>query len=114
MTNKMFDYIQRLTTRVKAGDVPALSSREGGICVFVLNVLIPGSGTFLASCLVKKEESEPNVLVLDVGIAILQFALAFILIGWLWSLWWGFLMYQASDADADRSEEEGLKQQARK
>ena len=40
---------------------------------------------------------------------ILQFGLAWIIIGWAWSIWWGVRMFQ--DADARQKKQEALESQ---
>ena len=63
-----------------------------GLIVLILNILFPGFGTIIAAFLTpEKEKMTPTLIV-----GILQFILASLLIGWLWAIWWGFKIMQAS------------------
>ena len=57
------------------------------IVMCILNVLLPGVGTMIAACagsgVVKKAQ---------IVIGLLQFFTAYILIGWIWSIYWGYLL----------------------
>ena len=63
-----------------------------GIIFFILNIWpgLAGVGSILASFVNTAGKLEQCTLI----IGILQWLLEFILIGWLWSIWWGFLIFK--------------------
>ncbi|EFC43989.1 predicted protein [Naegleria gruberi] len=63
-----------------------------GLIVLILNILFPGWGTVIAAIVRLTAEKEKMMPTLIVGI--LQFVLTSFLIGWFWSIWWGFKIYQ--------------------
>ena len=63
-----------------------------GLIVLILNILFPGFGTIIAAFLTSEKEKMTSTLI----VGILQFILASLLIGWLWAIWWGFKIMQAS------------------
>jgi len=54
------------------------------IILLLLNIFFPGLGTAVMSLL---NGFKPKTLL----VALLQFLLTIILIGWIWSIWWGIL-----------------------
>ena len=61
------------------------------IVLLVINIFFPGIGTILASAL--GNECRPfNILV-----GLLQILTAGIIIGWVWSIWWGLIMVEKSN-----------------
>ena len=54
----------------------------------ILNIILPGFGTIVAACAVDDLVSKTHVLC-----GILQFFTAFILVGWIWSIYWGWLIF---------------------
>lgn len=60
------------------------------IVLFIVNILLPGVGTMVSACL----SSRFNPLALVVGL--IQFITAPILIGWIWSIIWGWLIFKKS------------------
>ena len=54
--------------------------------MFVVNILLPGVGTLVAG--IKSERNTTMV------IGVLQFLLAFLIVGWIWSIYWGWLIYK--------------------
>lgn len=75
-------------------DIPSLS-RGLAIVILLLNIFIPPLGTFLLSCF--GGSFKPTQLI----IALLQLLLLGILIGWVWSVWWGILtMEKCHDSSA--------------
>ncbi len=63
-----------------------------GLIILILNFLFPGFGTLIAAFITsEKEKMQPTLIV-----AILQIVLSCVLIGWLWAIWWGFKIMQAS------------------
>jgi len=65
-------------------DIPVLSK---GVAIFLLiiNIFLPALGTLFMACL--GPEFKPSQII----VALLQFLLTGLLIGWIWSVWWGFL-----------------------
>ena len=63
-----------------------------GLIVLILNIFFPGWGTVIAGVLTQEAEKKTPAII----VGILQFILAYFLIGWFWSIWWGFKIYQAS------------------
>ena len=56
--------------------------------VFILSIVLPGSGTILAACI----GTPSNWSKTQLFIGSLQMMTAFYLIGWIWSIWWGWKM----------------------
>ena len=70
-------------------DVPEVQIYIAYICL-VLNILIPGTGTMAASCLGKDDDNGGNKTQLLIGF--FQFLTAIYLIGWICSIYWGYLI----------------------
>mmetsp|Transcript_8854 Transcript_8854/g.26741 ORF Transcript_8854/g.26741 Transcript_8854/m.26741 type:complete len:95 (-) Transcript_8854:260-544(-) len=74
---------------IKDGKVPGVNKRSHGVLCFILNVIFPGLGTAVAGLLADR----PSALV----VGLLQFlTVPLLLIGWVWSIYWGYLIYQKS------------------
>ena len=58
-----------------------------GIAVFVFNLVIPGLGTAIAAC-----ANDGPVSKLQLAIGLFQFLTTYILVGWVWSIYWGWLI----------------------
>jgi hypothetical protein len=71
-------------------DIPSLS-KGTAIFILVLNIVAPPFGTLLLSCL--GGEFKPTQVV----IAILQLLTLGIIIGWIWSIWWGILTVEKAN-----------------
>ena len=56
---------------------------------FIMNILSPGVGTFWSSCCDRKGCNCAAFL-----LAHAQGGLAVIIVGWIWSIWWGWEMIQ--------------------
>lgn len=69
-------------------NLPSIKRRPWGIIVLVMNVLLPGSGTFIAA----GNMEERRLFVHGV----LQVVLTVVLVGWLWSIVWGVLLFVKS------------------
>ena len=69
-----------------ATNVPALGNLWAYIC-FGLNVIIPGVGTMLAACL-----GDKNMNKTQLSIGFIQLLTAVYLIGWVSSIYWGYLI----------------------
>jgi hypothetical protein len=57
------------------------------IILFITNIVLPGIGTILSSCCASKF----NVMAVAIGLC--QLITAPIIIGWVWSIYWGYLIY---------------------
>nr|CAG4714691.1 unnamed protein product [Naegleria fowleri] len=63
-----------------------------GIVILLINFFFPGFGTILAALITsEKEKMQPTLIV-----GILQIVTSWLLIGWLWAIWWGYKIMQAS------------------
>ena len=71
-------------------NVPRLSKTTAILCAF-LNFILPGSGTMYAACKGEKSVSKAQCL-----IAVTQFLLTFFLVGFIWSLYWSYLLVKKS------------------
>jgi len=61
-----------------------------GLVIFIMDIFLPGVGTIFSSCF-----GEPvNTTALCYGI--LQLATCWLLIGWLWSIYHGWRVYEKS------------------
>ena len=65
-------------------DVPLMTGVMPYI-IFLLNVVLPGSGTMLAACVGYSHSWSKTQLF----VGCLQMMTAIFIIGWLWSIWWG-------------------------
>lgn len=71
---------------------------------FLINVFFPGWGTALAACINESGQFEQCTLIIGVvqninwwaGWFLSYFLIGFIfiLIGWIWAVWWGYLIFQ--------------------
>ncbi|KAL0483513.1 hypothetical protein AKO1_014553 [Acrasis kona] len=59
------------------------------LVVLILNIIFPGIGTIVAAILTDSDEKRKWNLIFGV----LQILLSFLLIGWLWSILWGVIIY---------------------
>ena len=55
----------------------------------VLNIILPGFGTLLSACLDQKGEVSKSHMV----ISLLQFLTAIVLVGWIWAIYWSYLIF---------------------
>ena len=62
--------------------------KSTGVCCLIFNIFFPGFGSILAGM---QANSSSTVL-----IGVVQFFLCVTLIGWLWSIYWGVLIYNKS------------------
>jgi len=62
------------------------------VLLLIVNIFLPGIGTLIISCINGK------VYIEQIAVGILQFITAGIIIGWIWSIWWGILFVQKSTA----------------
>jgi len=82
-------------------DVPYLAS-PFHIVAFVLNIVIPGSGTMLSSFF-----SHPCSKAFFI-MGLMQLLLATVVIGWVWSIYWGWLIFARSHFGRGRSQDPTL------
>ena len=75
---------------------------SSSIAYLVVNCVIPGLGTVIASW---TDVTYPHWDWAVFITGILQFGLAWIIIGWAWSIWWGVRMYQDSQTRKLQEEE---------
>ena len=69
------------------------------IVLMIINILAPGLGTMYngcACCCSSCGVKECNWAAF--GIGLLQSMSACFLVGWIWSIWWGVLIYQKTEA----------------
>jgi TM2 domain-containing membrane protein YozV len=59
--------------------------------LFILNVFFPGLGTMVNQCVGVGQFSWKGFMV-----GVLQLILAPLIIGWIWSIWWGVEMMKRS------------------
>ena len=72
----------------------------------IMNIIIPGFGTILAACWTK---TDGPVSKAQICIGILQFLTSFFVIGWIWSMYWGYLIYiQQKNEDQILSQQQVL------
>ena len=76
-------------------DLPALTAIWAYVCA-VLNLAIPGSGTILASILGYESCHKTHFLV-----GCLQFLTSIYVIGWIWSIYWSYLILKISLGDQE-------------
>ena len=67
-------------------DVPYVSKPVATIAA-ILNLLIPGLGTTLAACFANENVSKTQLV-----ISLIQFLTSWLLVGWIWSIYWGYLL----------------------
>ena len=66
-------------------DVPRLSG-VWPYLVFVFNIILPGVGTLITSCVGYSGPWSKTQL----SVGLLQFGTSIFIIGWVWSIWWAF------------------------
>ena len=78
-----------------ATSVPVMPSSDVGLLFFVLCCILPGVGTIISAFFDKLRDTN-GVHVPTVIVGILQLCLSWLVIGWVWSCYWGFLIYEVS------------------
>ncbi len=72
------------------GKIPTTKS-PFGIIFFIINVLFwPGLGTILAAFINTNGKMEQCTLI----IGVIQWFTCWLLIGWIWAIWWGWLIFK--------------------
>ena len=74
-------------------DVPKLGNVWAYVCAF-LNVVLPGIGTILSSIL-----GDANINKTQLMVGVFQFLTAITLIGFIWSVYWAYLLIIESQGD---------------
>ena len=72
-------------------NIPKLEGHYPLIC-FILNIFLPGIGTLVAAFFC----DDDDVLTFNGISALLQFITAICIVGWIWSIIWGYLIYERS------------------
>mmetsp|Transcript_2310 Transcript_2310/g.1653 ORF Transcript_2310/g.1653 Transcript_2310/m.1653 type:complete len:80 (+) Transcript_2310:20-259(+) len=60
-----------------------------GIILFIVNIFLPGIGSIINSLM-----GGDGVHTTTLIVGIVQLLTCWILIGWIWSIWWGYLIWQ--------------------
>jgi len=81
------------------GNVPEGGDNCHGILVLILNILVSGLGTFLVGCAFTKQVNNQIMLW-----GLLQFICMIILVGWIWSIWWGVVYFIKRNKDGSVTE----------
>ena len=63
------------------------------VLLLVVNIFLPGVGTMILGCI----NGACNWQHIIVGV--LQMITAGIIVGWIWSIWWGILLVQRSSSN---------------
>lgn len=84
------DYDIRVWSYVS--DVPKVTLPVAYICAFV-NVILPGFGTIIAA-FASTSTSQSAVSKTQLAIGAMQFMTMLALVGWVWSIYWGWLIVQ--------------------
>lgn len=79
--NQVWDYVS---------DVPKVSQPVSYIVAFI-NFILPGWGTWVAA-FAATSTSQSAVSKTQLSIGLMQFLTTFALIGWIWSIYWGYLI----------------------
>jgi hypothetical protein len=65
-----------------------------GLILFILNCIFPSVGTFIMACITQPIRGDQIV------VGVLQFlTVPLCFIGWIWSIWWGYLCYAKAKDD---------------
>ena len=64
---------------------------DTGFVLFIVNILFPGLGTIISAFC----PSDVNVTTILIGLA--QLILSSLVVGWIWSVYWGYLLWDKSD-----------------
>mmetsp|Transcript_18401 Transcript_18401/g.45185 ORF Transcript_18401/g.45185 Transcript_18401/m.45185 type:complete len:85 (-) Transcript_18401:204-458(-) len=79
----MAELFNEIIEDIKQQRVPRVSRAWAAICL-LLNCFLPGVGTIVSSIIDKKWSA--------LVIGIVQLLTAWFILGWLWSLYWGYLI----------------------
>mmetsp|Transcript_23867 Transcript_23867/g.49937 ORF Transcript_23867/g.49937 Transcript_23867/m.49937 type:complete len:94 (+) Transcript_23867:30-311(+) len=84
----MGNIFEEMWDDVKNQSVPAMDSANMGILILLLNIFLPGIGSIVAGVM----KSKTSTIVLGV----IQLLTSAFILGWIFSIWWGILIYQKS------------------
>ena len=70
-------------------EIPSVKGECITIILWWMNLVAPGWGTCLCACLGKEDWITSQIIV-----GILQMLTAGCIVGWVWSIWWGALIYK--------------------
>ena len=73
-------------------DIPTVKRTPNGILALVLCILLGGIGTIIVGAIDDRGNDKKSIIILGV----IQFLLSFILIGWIWALIWGIMVFVRS------------------
>jgi len=74
-------------------NVPQVGNVWSYVCL-VLNIFIPGTGTMLCACI-----GDANMNKTQIGVGLVQLLTSVYLIGWLVSVYWGYLIVKKSKGE---------------
>ena len=69
----------------------------------ILNLLIPGVGTMITACAGTGVVSKTQI-----AVGLLQFLTTYVLIGWIWSIYWGYLIVQKAWGKSQATQQPGI------
>ncbi len=72
-------------------EIPKLP-KNFALVLFIVNIFFPGVGTLISACVGEK------FLKSQLIVGLLQLILAAFIVGWVWSIIWGYLIYKKSGA----------------
>ena len=75
-------------------DIPTVKRSPNGILALVLCILLGGLGTIIVGAIDDRGNNKKNIIILGV----IQLVLSFILVGWIWAVIWGIMVFVRSDA----------------
>lgn len=67
--------------------IPKVKNKKQAMMCFVINWFFPGVGTIIAGIIDNDDDTVPNIVM-----GVLQLLTAPILIGWIWAIWWGYMI----------------------
>ncbi|CDW82909.1 UNKNOWN [Stylonychia lemnae] len=62
------------------------------LIIFIVNIFFSGVGTMITGCISKEGFSVYTILV-----GLVQLLTAWLIVGWIWSIFWGYLIFKKSD-----------------
>jgi len=67
-------------------------AKPGHLILFILNIILPGWGTMVSACISTSGFSSMTLIV-----GLLQLFTCWLIVGWIWSIWWGYLIFKKSE-----------------
>ena len=71
------------------GTIPSVKGECMAIILWLFNIYYPGFGTIYVSCL-----GNENFIMDQFLVGLLQYLTAGCIFGWVWSIWWGSLIFK--------------------